>query len=193
MLSFCIFIYRKIHNQSDSISLFQKPAPAHTFHLQHHCYAHQVVPFLPEWKHILAESCAEEALRKQSQAPSRASVIYPIVSFGKILDLKSYVSKVVTSWETRQVYGDAFAHLCRQWLRWGSPGLSWLLWCCETLGLSWSRDRRDTSLSREGRGQRGRQPPLHRASCKATWVPWGCVGPEVTSQGLCREHGIYCV
>lgn len=38
------------------------------------------------------------------------------------------------------------------------------------------------------RGRRGRQPPLHGASCKATWMPQGCTGPQqgagwVTLQG----------
>lgn len=32
------------------------------------------------------------------------------------------------------------------------------------------------------RGRSGTQPPLHGASCKATWMPWGCAG---LGKGVC--------
>lgn len=66
---------------------------------------------------------------------------------------------MVTSRETQPFYEDAFTHLCRQQPRQGSPGLSQLLWCYETLGLYQSRDKRDPSLPRKGKGPEGEAAP----------------------------------
>lgn len=69
---------------------------------------------------------------------------------------------MVTSRETQPFYEDAFTHLCRQQLRQGSPGLCQLLWCFETLRLYQSRDKRDPSLPRKGKGPEGEAAPSAR-------------------------------